>query len=110
MNHQDDWAGVEFCETSPLSAASLHVEALATGWSNQLARQLDIDLQTIEVQPLPIECLSIRLQSKLPATVGFAFPDAIEFVVPDAIAAKSDKAPWSNQRQHGADLPAKGVS
>lgn len=93
MNRQDDWAGVEFCETWPLSADALHVEALATGWSNQLARPLDIDLQGTDVLPLAIECLSIRLQSKLPATVGFAFPEAIEFVAPPAEAAKPAHAP-----------------
>ncbi len=89
MNRQEDWAGVEFCPTAPLLADALNVETLATGWSNQLARKLEIDLQATDVLPLSIDCLAIRLQSKLPATVGFAFPEAIDFVLP----ASSEPSP-----------------
>ena len=67
MNSENNWAGIEFCETTSLTASPLNVETLATGWSNQLGRKLDIDLLSSEVLPLPVECLSIRLQSKLPA-------------------------------------------
>lgn len=87
MHGETDWAGIEFCESPSLSSSGLNVEALATGWSNQLGRKFVIDSQATELLPLTIECLSIRLQSKLPATVGFTFPEAAEFVSPLATAA-----------------------
>ena len=93
MHGETDWAGIEFCESPSLSSSALNVEALATGWSNQLGRKFVIDLQATELLPLTIECLSIRLQSKLPATIGFTFPEAAEFVPQVATAGKAAPAP-----------------
>ncbi len=94
MNSEINWAGIEFYDSPSLLARPLNVEVLATGWSNQLGRKLDIDLHSSEVLPLPVECLSIRLQSKLPTTVGFTFPEATEFVAPvDVTLQTTDMSP-----------------
>lgn len=92
MNSENNWAGIEFYEATSSIASPLNVEALATGWSNQLGRSLDIDIHSSEALPLSVECLSIRLQSKLPATIGFTFPEATEFVAPADVTQQGTAA------------------
>lgn len=83
MSEPANWAGIEFCESTNWTSRDLRIDHHATGWSGQLSRALEVDAQTVALDDLTVSVVSIRLQSKLPQTIGFAFPEAIDLLARD---------------------------
>ncbi len=76
------WAGVGFVENEALSVAQADVDTLATGWQNGLTRSLNVETMPQDlglVLGTNVQAVSIKLQSKLPQTIGFAFPEAVDY-------------------------------
>ncbi len=92
------WAGIEFSEQLRVSDRGLAADCYATGWQGQLERKLEIDVQSRFTDELPISVVPIRLQSKLPKTVGFEFPEALDF--------RQEAAP--EQPPQNSDRPERG--
>jgi SNF2 family DNA or RNA helicase len=78
-----NWAGVELLEweRDPLR---LSVELYATGWQQLIEREHDCQLTVASegINELEITTLPIKLQARLPKTLGFTFPESIEFLPP----------------------------
>ena len=111
-----DWAGIEFCGHAPALIGQVRVEHHATGWSGQIGRPLELSLQAATLDDLSVQVIPIRLQSKLPATVGFTFPEAVDFAPPveappaqppraAAAAAATGKPATDNPSASAGDLP-----
>ncbi|MFO0941846.1 MAG: hypothetical protein U0930_13925 [Pirellulales bacterium] len=74
-----NWAGIGFVDDQHVSVGTLDVDLLATGWQSGLARSLNIELVECAASArasFDVQAVSIRLQSKLPQTIGFSFPEA----------------------------------
>ncbi len=93
------WAGIEFAAFPQLSLATSNasgalasppIEFYATGWQGTLDRPIAVDLQSQAIEQLELSVLPIRLQSKLPKTIGFAFPEAHDFLPPETTSEASD--------------------
>lgn len=81
------WADIPFHPDvvfADLPAAQIY----ATGWQGSLARELDVVVQASELVDVEVKVAPIRLHSRLPKTVGFEFPEAIEL-----LPAEDPKAP-----------------
>ncbi len=106
MSSQSAWAGVQFCEVlAHTPSASNRVEQHATGWASQLGRDLDVETHTLALDAATMQSqmltsalgllatspqvIPIRLQSKLPQTLGFAFAEGHDFMQPPAASALS---------------------
>lgn len=81
----------------------LPIEFYATGWQQLLDREgdcaLPVNSQPFDNGPfedLDVTVLPIKLQSKLPQTIGFTFPESIEFLPP------ATEEPWPSS---GGDKP-----
>jgi SNF2 family DNA or RNA helicase len=84
------WAGVGFVEHEALSVSQADVDTLATGWQNGLTRSLNVETMPQDFALAlgsGVQAVSIKLQSKLPHTIGFAFPEAVDY------QSASDQAP-----------------
>lgn len=78
-----NWAGIEFAETGNFVTDSLTVDFYATGWQSLLDRANPVEVvSSTPDEALDVPVIPIRFQTKLPKTVGFAFPEAIEFFAP----------------------------
>ncbi len=117
MTAIEPWAGIEFSPVVWNDNCQLSVVPHATGWTNQLTRPLEVELQQLPLEDCAVECIPIRLQSKLPATVGFAFPEAHEFFAPISSPSKQSGHPALADRSsdggascHTAPLEAHGHS
>jgi SNF2 family DNA or RNA helicase len=86
----ENWAEVEFCDACVLPAREVPVEIYATGWQGQLERSLSLEVQSLAVSDLDIPVIPIRLQSRLPQTVGFSFPEAYDLLEPVKRPAQVD--------------------
>ncbi|MCA9133945.1 MAG: DEAD/DEAH box helicase, partial [Planctomycetales bacterium] len=75
-----------------LTVAPGAIELYATGWQGQLER-LEPELQSTCVEELNVQVIPIRLQSKLPQTVGFTFPEVCDFLPPPAATADAGESP-----------------
>lgn len=93
------WAGIEFAAFPQLSMATSSaagavalppVEFYATGWQGTLDRPIAVDVQSQAIEQLELSVIPIRLQSKLPKTIGFAFPEAHDFLPPEPTPEPSD--------------------
>lgn len=107
MNTSNDaWAGVEFTSgfdflkasdsTSSRDASDL-VPMHVTGWQSALERDLTVDFvdesnEASSVDELQVSVLPIRLQSRLPKTVGLMFPDGEPLVEVEPAAPPSPEA------------------
>ncbi len=80
------WAGIEFCESPAWTPGGLRVELHATGWTGQLSRPIEVEVQAHALDDMAVQVIPIRLQSKLPQTVGFAFPEALDMLGRDDVA------------------------
>jgi SNF2 family DNA or RNA helicase len=123
MHDQANWAGIEFCDALAATTGAMRVQSHATGWSGQLSRPLEIEFcaQDLSVQAvgaaewseLPVQVVPIRLQSKLPATLGFAFPEAVDFLVKDSAAparpTRSAVADATEFQRHDSKAPARST-
>ena len=89
-----EWAGIEFVDEQHLKWRGEGAELLATGWQGSLQRSCNVEV----VDPLAVEAelsvqaVTVRLQSKLPQTVGFTFPEAIDYNDAHGALQKSDQA------------------
>ena len=83
VEHEAGWAGVKFVEQPPLATLTTAIEFYATGWQGMLERPLTVDIQSLTEEPIDVTVMPIRLQSKLPKTIGFAFPEAHDFFPPE---------------------------
>lgn len=86
------WAGVEFSSAIELSHPS-PIDFYATGWQGLLDRPMGIETQSLHDESLDISVMAIRLQSKLPQTIGFSFPEAQDFCPPEVVAGKVARPP-----------------
>ncbi len=86
MSEPSNWAGIEFCESTNWASSELRIEHHATGWTGQLSRAIEVDVRTLVLDDMSVSAVPIRLQSKLPQTIGFAFPEAFDLL------ARSDSA------------------
>ncbi len=101
MNDETFWGGVEFCDTVALPTQQISNHA--TGWTSQLGRNFEFDIQSAALDELTVGVLPIRLTSKLPQTVGFTFPEAADFF---SFSSKSDSIsnkPLSEEATPGRD-------
>lgn len=76
------WAEIEFTESIFVEGSGLRVDLLATGWQGGLTRSKSEPVGTFSmgaVGGFDIQPMSIRLQSKLPQTTGFTFPEAADY-------------------------------
>ena len=90
------WAGVGFVEHEALSAAQADVDTLATGWQNGLTRSLNVETMPQDLVlglGTNVQAVSIKLQSKLPHTIGFAFPEAVDY------QSASDQVPFIESKK-----------
>ncbi len=94
-NQNSNWAGIELCEPAQWKACSLPVEHHATGWTGQLGRPLEIEVQQPAIDELTVQVIPIRLQSKLPQTVGFVFPDALDILAKEDVKPSHSRLPAS---------------
>lgn len=103
---QSNWAGVAFQPFPALELADSSVETYATGWQSQLGK-LEVAVEATAVEGLDVSVLPIRLNSKLPKTVGFAFPEAMDFFtsasgkVSESSAAPANVSPTPDRNRHG---------
>jgi SNF2 family DNA or RNA helicase len=89
-----NWAGIELAASHDFSQdQSSPVELYATGWQGQLQRPANIEATSWEVETLDVSVIPIRLQGKLPKTVGFCFPDAIDLLPLATHKTSLDDAP-----------------
>ncbi len=109
----ENWAGIEFTEALALPATTVPVDMYATGWQGLLDRPLSVETQAWNVAELPVSVVPIRLQSKLPQTVGFSFPEAQDFSPPQEAAttppAAAETAPASKSSPASRKTPGKGT-
>lgn len=80
-----NWAGISFVDNHALSVGTMEVDLLATGWQGGLSRSLNVEVAappSSSMTGLDVQAVSIKLQSKLPQTIGFSFPEAIDFQPP----------------------------
>ncbi len=80
-----NWAGISFVDNQTLTAGTVEVDLLATGWQGGLSRSLNVEVTappSTSMTSLDVQAVSIKLQSKLPQTIGFTFPEAIDFQPP----------------------------
>ncbi len=114
------WAGVGFVEHEALSVTQADVDTLATGWQNGLTRSLNVETMPQDlglVLGTNVQAVSIKLQSKLPQTIGFAFPEAVDyqsaseqatFIDPkkaEAKAANQPRVEEGSQQASSSDKP-----
>jgi SNF2 family DNA or RNA helicase len=76
---ENNWGGIEFSQTSHLLTVSTSIDFLATGWQGQLDRGQMIEVESVALDSSAITVVPIRLQSKLPQTIGFSFPESPDF-------------------------------
>ena len=88
------WGGIEFAQTAPLLSAPAAIDFLATGWQGQLDRGQLIEVDSLAIRPAEIHIVPIRLQSKLPHTIGFSFPESPDFGLAES------KAPFAAAAKH----------
>ena len=88
VEQSDSWGDIQFTASSPDFSQPIAPEFLATGWQGQLDRATNIECHTHELDALAITVIPIRLQFKLPQTIGFSFPESPDFGVND-LALKS---------------------
>ena len=63
-------------------ATSLDVQTYATGWQGLLSRQALPEVQSQTPTKLEIAVVPIKLQTPLPKTIGFSFPESPNFALP----------------------------
>ncbi len=112
----DNWGGIQFCERLPSTFAGPSVDFLATGWQGQIERGTTIETVTQELDAIELTVLPIRLQSKLPQTIGFTFPESPEFNAPatqlkDSSRAGSDAEPGKSiaEKKASGGSPSKST-
>ncbi|MCA9128468.1 MAG: DEAD/DEAH box helicase [Planctomycetales bacterium] len=75
-----NWAGITFSDRHCLSQGDLESAATvsfqATGWQGNLDRPPAVEINSAEIEQFDVPVIAIRLQSKLPTTVGFQLPEA----------------------------------
>ena len=91
------WGGIEFAQTTPMLSVPVAIDFLATGWQGQLDRGQLLEVDSRAIGLAEIHVVPIRLQSKLPPTIGFSFPESPDFGLADspapfATAAKNSPA------------------
>lgn len=95
---------------SILLPSQLEVQTYATGWQGLLSRQALPEVQSQIPTKLDISVVPIKLQTPLPKTIGFSFPESPNFQLPppkpktDAkptIASPDDTGGESNQKRVG---------
>lgn len=89
----ESWAGVGFLEdvSVPLQPT---IDFLATGWLGLLERSTAIDVASPPLEQSEVTVIPIRLQSKLPQTMGFSFPESPDFTAPNPLPATAlDSSP-----------------
>ena len=96
------WGGIEFAQTALLFEYPAVIEFLATGWQGQLDRGQLIEVHSLAIEPTEIKVIPIRLQSKLPQTIGFSFPESPDFGLADS---KAPFAAASKNSQAGKTEP-----
>jgi SNF2 family DNA or RNA helicase len=90
----NNWAGIGFVENQLLSQGVQQVDLLATGWQGGLTRSSNTAIDTVSIETkseIEVQAISIRLQSKLPQTIGFAFPEAADYSPQDEAAQPVEK-------------------
>lgn len=95
---------------SILLPSQLDVQTYATGWQGLLSRQALPEVQSQVPTKLDISVVPIKLQTPLPKTIGFCFPESPNFQLPPpkpktdakpAIASPNDTDGESNQKRVG---------
>jgi len=84
--HDDSWGGIQFCQTPALSSDSPAIDFLALGWQGQIDRGQTVEVDSRAIESTEIQVVNIRLQSKLPQTIGFSFPESPDFGLADSKA------------------------
>ncbi len=95
-------------------AATIHkldIGTYATGWQGMLNRSAPIEIQSQSIQGLDIAVVPIKLQSALPKTLGFTFPESPNYATPQtpapAEAVAKPTVPLPNTPQEPrASLPS----
>lgn len=76
---ESSWAGIEFVPSNHINFNSAAVEFLATGWQGLIERGQLIEVESQHLDSTEVNVVNIRLQSKLPQTIGFSFPESPNF-------------------------------
>ncbi len=74
-------------------ADRLDVQSYATGWQGLLSRQALPEVQSLAPTKLDISVVPIKLQTALPKTIGFSFPESPNFVLPAPKPKAESKPP-----------------
>ena len=80
------WGGIEFAQTAPMLSAPVTIDFLATGWQGQLDRGQMLEVDSLTIGLAESQVVPIRLQSKLPPTIGFSCPESPDFGLADSTA------------------------
>ena len=97
--HDESWGGIEFLATPNFDSHPIAIDFLATGWQGQIERGQAIDVESRAVEATEIQVVNVRLQSKLPQTIGFTFPESPDFGLADS-KAPFTKPPAKEEPQH----------
>jgi SNF2 family DNA or RNA helicase len=81
-----NWADIEFGQWGEQLAAPTSPDFLATGWQGQLDRASTIEVEAHDLGASDVTVVPIRLQFKLPQTIGFSFPESPDFGLTAATA------------------------
>lgn len=79
VNTSQPWAGIQFSDQVQLPDVSDDAQQIsfhATGWQGNLDRPHSIETIETSIEDIEIQVVPIRLQSRLPKTIGFQFPEA----------------------------------
>ncbi|MCA9192630.1 MAG: DEAD/DEAH box helicase, partial [Planctomycetales bacterium] len=87
------WAGVSFSSSLELVSSEFVLEvADSIVWNSESEPDLSVQVEMAENvnQELDVHAIPIRFSSKLPQTMGFCFPEGVEFCQPQKQKVKSD--------------------
>lgn len=91
------WAGIEFVELrDEWKVEALHgcdVQAFAAGWQGALSRANPIEVISSSTELPETAIVPIRLQTPLPKTLGFSFPESPNFGIAENVGRAPAKPP-----------------
>ena len=102
-----EWAGVTFSNAVTLTSLP-SIGCYATGWQNGLDRLPVEHAPPVATEELAVQVVPIRLQSRLPKTVGFEFPESASLLPAlEPPAAKKATPPTDGESADAESVGAK---
>ncbi len=110
LPNDSHWAEIQFGQSIEGLAAPGTTEFLATGWQGQLDRPTTVEFTTHAMEDNEITVVPIKLQFKLPQTIGFSFPESTDFGLPDSQDSNIGKPANAQPANCGLVAPAIGLT